>query len=224
MKPNQDMYHYHRELGRWKRDINVCVREGHMLFHPIEPLFLPEIVTDYLEIQFDEVMIEPHSISVFFLTFPLEIGVFVQASGVTKILDVVSFNTPKYSLYGSVNRGVITRWYKSGVFLSPPHVQNYQEGILRLKIENTTDDWVNVSRVIIHEKGMHVYFDEHCVSMAAEMIISFGGTAAVTGVSLPLYKDMTHSVRMYESRGSTPFFHTSISLIDSTFIMDAGLT
>ncbi|MDE2443237.1 MAG: DUF432 domain-containing protein [Methanocorpusculum sp.] len=219
-----DMYHYHRELGKWKRDTNVSVKEGRMLLHPVEPLYLPEAVTDYLEIRFDEVMIEPRGTSILFLTFPIEIGVFIQASGVTSILDVVSFKTPKYSLYGNANRGVITRWHKSGVFSYPPRVRNYLEGVLRLQIENTTDDWINVSRAVIHEKGMQVYFDEHFVSMAAEMVITSGGTAAVTGVARPLHEGMTRSLRMYEPRRSASFSNAAGSLIDSTFIMDAGLT
>ena len=74
-------------------------------------------VTDYLEIWFDEVMIEPRGTSILFLTFPIEIGVFIQASGVTSVLDVVSFKTPNF-LYCSANRVVITRWHKFGV--SPP--------------------------------------------------------------------------------------------------------
>ncbi|HJJ98906.1 MAG TPA: DUF432 domain-containing protein [Methanocorpusculum sp.] len=220
-----DVSHYHRELGKWKRDANISVKEGRMLLHPIEPLYLPEVITRYLEIQFDEVMIEPRSTNIFFLTFPIEIGVFIQASSVTSILDAFSFKTPKYSLYGSVNRGVITRWHKSGISTNPPRVRNYLEGVLCLEIENTTDDWVSVSRTVIHEKGVQVYFDEHVVSMAAKMTITSGGTAEVTGVARPLHEGMTRSLRMREPWSSTSISNASGSLIDSsTFIMDAGLT
>lgn len=224
IEQNMDMYRYHRELGKWKRDTNLSVKDGRMLLHPVEPLYLPEAVTDYLEIRFDEVMIEPRGTSIIFLTFPIEIGVFIQTAGTTSILDVVSFKTPKYSLYGNANRGVITRWHKSSVSAYPPRVPNYMEGVLRLQIENATDDWVTVSRAVIHEKGMQIYFDEHFVSMAAEMLITNTYTAAVTGIDRPLHEGMTRSLRMYESRRSTSFSNIPGALIDSIFTMDAGLT
>lgn len=224
IEQKMDSYSYHRKLGKWKRDTNISLKNGRLILHPVEPLYIPGSITDYLEVRFDEIMIEPRGTSILFLTFPIEIGVFLEASGVESVLDIVSFKLPKYSLYGSANRGVITRWHKSLVSSYPPRVKNYEEGVLRLQIENTTNDWVNVSRAVIHEKGMQIYFDEHFVSMAADMVITDPNTATVTGVDRPLHEGMIRSLRMYEPRRSTTFSNVSGLLVDTTFIMDMGLT
>lgn len=219
-----DLYNYHRALGQWKRDASISAKNGHMIIHPIEPLYLPEAITDFLEVNFDEIMIEPRGTSIVFLTFPIEIGVFVEASGAANILDVVSFKSPKYSLYGSANRGVITRWHRSKTYSFFPQIKNYEEGILRLEIQNTTTDWVSVSRVVIFEKGMRIYFNDRIVSMSAEMIVTSADSARVTGVDKPLREGMTPSLRMYEPRLSSTFSNMAEALSDMVFVMDSGLS
>lgn len=194
-----------------------------MLIHPVEPLYVPDAVTDFLEIRFEEIMIEPNGKTVLFLTFPIEIGVFIDSKGKADVIDVFTFKPPKYSLYGASNRGVITRWHQSKVYYYPPQVKNYEDGVLRLTIENSSGDWVYVSRVILYEKGMYVYYDDQVVSMAAEMTIVNRETADVTGVDRPLHEDMTRSLRMYRPRRTTSFANIPGAVIDTTFTMDSGL-
>ena len=223
LEQTRGLYHYRRALGKWTREANISAKDGRMLIHPIEPLYIPDAVTDFLEISFEEIMIEPNGKTVVFLTFPIEIGVFIESKGKSDIIDIFSYKSPKYSLYGAANRGVITRWHKSKTHYYPPPVKNYEEGLLRLSIENRTGDWVSVSRVIIYEKGMHLYFDEQVVSMAAQMIILQEERAEVLGVDRPLNDEMTRSLKMYKPRRSSAFSNMPGALIDSVFTMDSGL-
>ena len=151
LEQTQGLYHYRRAIGSWVREANISAPNGRMIIHPIEPLYVPDAVTDFLEIRFDEIMIEPNGKTVVFLTFPIEIGVFIESKGKSDIIDVFTFKSPKYSLYGASNRGVITRWHQSNTYYYPPQVKNYEEGILRLTIENGSGDWAYVSRVILYE-------------------------------------------------------------------------
>lgn len=224
MKKENSLYHYHREFGRWSRSANISVDENaKFIIHPIEPLYMPDAVTEFLEIKFEEIIIEPGGKTEVFLNFPIEFGVFVEVNGKAEVIDVFTLKYPKYSLYGTASRGAITRWYKSKTHTTPPLSRNFKEGILRLSIENKSFEWVPVSRVIIFDKGMSLYFDEHVVSMDADMIITLNGTAEVTAVDRPLHELMMKSHKMYKPRRTSTFTNIPGAVADNVFIMDSGL-
>ena len=215
------MYHYKRDIVGWKHESNIATQTGIFYLQPIEPLNLPDNVTDFIEIEFKEITIEPNSTTVVFLTIPIEIGVFLEAkNGERNLLDIVTFCHPKFSLYGAASRGVITRFHKSEVYAMPPSVENYKEGLLRLEIENDTDEWATVGRVVIYQKGLNLYYDETAVSACAKMIIRTHDVADVVGVDQPIREEMTESVQVFESRRTTPFCNIEGALLDTTFTMD----
>lgn len=218
------MYHYKRDIVGWKHESNIATQTGIFYLQPIEPLNLPDNVTDFIEIEFKEITIEPNSTTVVFLTMPIEIGVFLEAkNGERNLLDIVTFCHPKFSLYGAASRGVITRFHKSEVYAMPPSVENYKEGLLRLEIENDTDEWATVGRVVIYQKGLNLYYDETAVSACAKMIIRTHDVADVVGVDQPIREEMTESVQVFESRRTTPFCNIEGALLDTTFTMDMGM-
>jgi hypothetical protein len=218
------MYHYKRALGDWKTDINVCVTGAKVLIHPVEPLNLPDNLTDFMEIKFNPIRIEPSGICVVFVTMPIEIGVFLESKeGPAEILDIVSYVYPKYSLYGGANRGVITRFNESKVYYYPPSVKNYEAGLLKLEIENKSDEWATVGRVVIFQKGLYLYFDENFVTASAEMKIISPDVAVVTGIDSPVRPGMTPSNRLFKTRKLTPFYNVTGMLNDASFTMDMGL-
>jgi hypothetical protein len=218
------MHHYKRAIGNWKKESDISVSGGNLLLHPVEPLNLPDNVTDFLEIGFDPVVIEPDGKCVVFLTMPIEIGVFLESgSGSTSMLDIITFVYPKYSLYGGANRGVITRYHKSGVYYHPPSVKNHLSGIIKLEIENKSDEWVTVGRVVIYQKGLYLYFNDNYVAASVSMVIISPEVASVTGVESPIDEDMTSALRLYESRKTSAFFNIPGMLSDTTFTMDMGL-
>ncbi len=218
------MYHYKRALGDWKTDINVCVTGAKVLIHPVEPLNLPDNLTDFMEIRFNPIRVEPSGRCVVFVTMPIEIGVFLEsAEGSADILDIISYVYPKYSLYGGSNRGVITRFNESKVYYYPPAMKNYESGLLKLEIENKSDEWATVGRVVIFQKGLYLYFDENFVAASAEMKIISPDVAIVTGIDAPIRPDMTPSNRLFKTRKLTPFYNVTGMLNDTSFTMDMGL-
>jgi len=218
------MYHYKRAIGNWKTEYDISVKGGNLLFHPVEPLNLPDNVTDFLEIGFDPVIIEPNGKCTVFLTMPVEIGVFLESEhGLTDILDIITYVYPKYSLYGSANRGVITRYHKSKVYYHPPAVKNHEAGILKLEIENKSEEWVTVGRVIVYQKGLFLYFDESHVIASVSMVLGSSEVASVTGLEVPFTENMTPALRLYESRKTSAFFNIPGMLSDTTVTLDMGL-
>jgi hypothetical protein len=224
VKKEGGLYHYHREFGRWSRSADIAADEKTgLVIHPIEPLYMPDAVTEYLEIRFGEVIIGPEDSTEIFLNFPVEFGIFVETGGKTEVIDVFTLKYPKYSLYGTASRGIITRWYQSGTYSSPPLSRNFKEGILRLTIENKSAEWVAVSRVIIFDKGMQLYFDEHIVSMEAGMVIGPNGTAEVTAIDRPLHEGMMRAHKMYKPRKNSAFSNIPGAVAEGVFTMDSGL-
>ena len=218
------MYHYKRDIVGWKHESNIATQTKTFYLQPIEPLNLPDNVTDFIEIEFKEITIEPEGKAVVFLTIPIEIGVFLEAkNGDRNLLDIVTFCHPKFSLYGAASRGVITRFHKSEVYAMPPSVDNYKEGLLRLEIENDTDEWATVGRVVIYQKGLNLYYDETTVSASAKMIIRTHDVADVVGIDQPIREGMTQCLQVFEQRKTTPFCNIEGALLDSTFTMDMGM-
>ena len=218
------MYHYKRALGDWKTESNISVTGGNLVLHPVEPLNLPDNVTDFLEISFDPITVEPDGNCVVFVTMPVEIGVFIESENSrTDTLDIITYVYPKYSLYGRANRGVITRYHKSKVYYYPPAVKNHESGLLKLEIENNSDEWATVGRVIIYQKGLHLYFDENYVTSSARMTITDPEVATVTGIDIPFKADMTPALRLYKSRKTSAFYNVPGMLSDTMFTMDMGL-
>ena len=218
------MYHYKRDIVGWKHESNIATQTETFYLQPIEPLNLPDNVTDFIEIEFKEITIEPDGKAVVFLTIPIEIGVFLEAkNGERNLLDIVTFCHPKFSLYGAASRGVITRFHKSEVYAMPPSVDNYKEGLLRLEIENDTDEWATIGRVVIYQKGLVLYYDETTVCACAKMIIRSSDVADVVGISQPFREGMTESIQVFEFRKTTPFCNIEGALLDSTFTMDMGM-
>jgi len=218
------MYHYKRDIIGWKHESNIASQTGTFYLQPIEPLNLPDNVTDFIEIEFTEITIEPNSTTVVFLTMPIEIGVFLESkNGERSLLDIVTFCHPKFSLHGAASRGVITRFHKSQVYAMPPSVENYREGLLRLEIENDSSEWATIGRVVIYQKGLTLYYDETTVSACAKMIVRTRDVADVVGIDQPIREEMTESIPVFESRRTTPFCNIEGALLDSTFTMDMGM-
>lgn len=218
------MYHYRRDITGWKHEAHIAVQNGIFYLQPIEPLNLPDNVTDFIEIKFREIMIEPNGKTIVFLTMPIEIGVFLEAkSGEQTLLDIVTFCHPKFSLYGAASRGVIARFHQSEVYSLPPTVRNYQEGLLRLEIENDTNEWATVGRVVLYQKGLNLYYDDTTVSACAKMIVRSHDVADVYGIDQPIREGMVQCLQVFEQRRTTPFCNIEGALLDVTFTMDMGM-
>ncbi len=176
------------------------VGSGHRLvLHPVEPLRLPEEITQFLELAFDPHLIGPGEEQVVHLLFPFDLGVFVCSPGATDLIDLFSLNRPKFSLYGPLTGGFVTRWYRSRLSVGRPTPDPYVEGVLRLSIRNQTRDWVEVGRAVFDCRGMKLWFGDR-VGMVGSMRILRSSHAETEVQDEPLMPGWTRATELLSSK------------------------
>jgi hypothetical protein len=199
--PERDFYRYFREIkGGDTVEKNVISQRGKIVVCPIEPVNLPQNVATYMEIGFDPLFLEPFSKKTIYLTFPVEIGVFVVAKKDIKPLDIFSFVPQKYSLYGPSNGGRITRWVYSPIYAQIPEVNPLESGVIRLTLNNTTKEWVEVARALFEAYSMKIYYSDDLVSMSAGMRILSSKTAETEFFKEAVVEGMKKSIEYYLGR------------------------
>lgn len=209
------MVEYSRNCAGSMVKKHLASEGGRIIVNPVEPVNLPEEVTRFLELRFEPLLLEPSSRQTVYLTFPVEIGVFVATQEDAHLLDIFSLNRPRYSLYGLPDWGYITRWYQSALHHEIPATDPLREGVLALEIRNDASTWVEVSRAVFDSVGMKIYYHSF-VSMWAEMRVINSTVAETNFFDRPLVRGMTRSLEHYTVL-KIPGLHRE------EFLMDAGL-
>jgi uncharacterized protein len=197
-----------------------------IIISPVEPVNLPEEITKCLEVVFEPLLVGPGESQRIYLTFPLEIGVFISAKNVTELLDLFTLNQPKYSLYGPPRSGVICKWCKSQVYHYIPRTDPLREGIVDLEIQNNSQTWIEVSRAVFEADGMFMYYGES-VAMTARMTIISKTVAETTFIDKPMDPGMTRAIELYKARAIpgvglyTPRLQSVVE--KKAFLMEWGL-
>lgn len=170
-----------------------------IIINPVEPLKTPKDITPYILIDFEKsIFVEPKGVSKIYLTFPIDIGVFISGHKNYDLLDVFSLAKQKFTLYGDPGSGVICKYHKSPIYTSVPEQVNILiEGIVRLKIINTTDKWEEVTKCVFDSHGMKIYFDEKLVSLKANMKLSTDKIAETDFMDSGINKGMKKSLEIY---------------------------
>ncbi|MDD1706234.1 MAG: DUF432 domain-containing protein [Methanoregulaceae archaeon] len=185
----EGFFTYHRSSDHGEVHKIISGKGGKIVISPVEPVNLPEEVTKYLEIRFTPIAIEPDSVQEFYLKFPIETGIFLKGKGEGGILDIVGLTRPKYSLYGTPDDGIITRYYESPLYDRIPACEALREGVLSLTVRNSSRGWMEVSRVVIDCSSLSLYYND-MVTMAGQMEIFSREIADVRIDDRPLMKDM----------------------------------
>ncbi|HDS45220.1 MAG TPA: DUF432 domain-containing protein [Methanomicrobia archaeon] len=194
----------------------ILTRTGTVLINPVEPLHLPKELAKALLIELDKTLVvEPATTKTVFLTFPIEIGVFITANETVEVLDIFSLRPQKFTLYGDPRTGVICKYWRSTVSATVPAVNPRREGVVQLRINNSTSDWVTVTRAVFNAYTMKIYYNERLVSMRATMKILLRNLAETTFTDEPLERGMTKSLELYTVR--------KLQVPLTKFIMEAGL-
>jgi hypothetical protein len=187
-----------------------------VLINPIEPLNRPKELTPYLLIEFEKsIFIEPMTNRKIFITFPVEIGIFVHGKKDYQIVDILTLARQKFTLYGSVKNGVICKYWKSGVYSTMPDIDPIYEGGIELSVTNTTVRWVEVTKAVFNAYGMKIYYSDDMVSMKANMRILSKNIAEIEFIGSYLDKGMKRSLELYTSR--------KIPMITKKFLMEEGI-
>lgn len=195
-----NFYRYFREIAGGDAVEKMLLSDsGRIIVNPVEPLNLPENITHFMEIEFPSVFIEPFSRQEIYLTFPIEIGVFVAAKKDIQVLDIFSFHPQKYSLYGTPSDGIVTRWHWSEVHEDLPELDHNKTGVLKLILVNNHREWVEVSRVVLDGNGMKIYHGD-VVSMIARMKILTPKIAETDFTDTALLEGQMKSLELYMAR------------------------
>jgi hypothetical protein len=212
-----DFLRYHRNLGGTVVERIIASESGTVIINPVEPLNLPDEVTRFLEIRFEPIDIEPEATRRIYVTFPIEIAVFLMKNDAYRCIDIFSRIPQKYSLYGPTDSGVITRYHWSEVLLRRPEPDPSLYGVVELDLMNSTKNWVEVSRVVFENYGMKIYYDNDLVSMSAGMKIVKPMLAYTAFEDKPIRTGMQKSIELYYSR--------KLSVVDNMayYTMDEGL-
>ncbi|AKG91295.1 hypothetical protein GAH_01411 [Geoglobus ahangari] len=201
LERHPEHYIYRREFGGNTVEKVILSKKGRLVINPVEPVNLPKQVCHHLEISFKKrVIVEPKYRETFFLTFPVEIGVFTTGKGDIELIDVFSFVKPKYTLYGDPRNGLICRYWESEPSLSLPNPDPLREGVMRLEIRNTESEWVEVSRVVFNVYLMSIYYSDDLVFSNAEMEVTSKKVAETRFLLSPLRDGMRKAVEIFTPR------------------------
>ncbi len=163
-----------------------------IIINPVEPLNTPKEITPNLLIEFEKtLLLAGGDKKQIFLTFPIEIGVFISESKnkSPQLLDVLSLARQKFTLYGEVSNGVVCKHWKSSLYSSFPSLNPLQEGVMELTLRNISSDWASISKAVFSAYGMKLYYDGD-VFMKARMDILNRNTAETGFEMQPINGDM----------------------------------
>jgi hypothetical protein len=207
---------YRREspVGVSERGI-LDVPEG-IVMHPVEPLNTPKRISPYLLIEFSKALVVgPHSTQSVFLKFPVETGVFLPRGNDHDLLDILSLNPTKYTLYGTPRGGLVCRFWRSDVFRTVPKTNTVYEGVLKLEITNSTDTWVPLRKSVLDVHGMKIYYKDAMVAAWARMTLLSETKAESEFVDSPLEEGMLSSIELFRLG--------KLAVASSRFYMSEGL-
>ncbi len=217
-KLGKNAWTYKRSCESYEETIKqISGSSVEVVVNPVEPVNLPSEITSFLLIELEnELVLAPKENTKVFLTFPIEIGIILKQKENYRVLDIFSFLSQKYTLYGSVRTGKVCRYWKSRVYFKRPKTNPLEEGVLELDIKNSTHEWVSISRAVFSAWGMKIFYSKNLVSMRAVMKIINKDVAETSFVEEPLEKGMKKSIEIYMAR-------KIILPFASKFVMEEGL-
>lgn len=208
---------YHREMVDDMVEKNIFTDINDILICPIEPLNLPKKLTSSLLIEFEKpLVIGPGSKKRIYLTFPVEIGVFIPSDRSAMPLDMFTFTKQKFTLYGDVKTGSICKYWKSDIHNKPPRSDPAYEGVIELYLLNPGKRWVEVTKTVLNAYMMKIYYDASMVSMRARMKIISEDISETSFIDKPLRKGMRASKEVYTTQ-------IKQTLTGQKFIMEGGI-
>lgn len=211
-----DDFIYRSECAGARLEKILLARTGKVLINPIEPLNKPKELTSSLLIEFEKsLLVEPKATRKIFITYPIEIGVFISSNGDVEVLDILTLARQKFTLYGNPRSGVICKYWRSKVCSTRPTVNPVHEGVIELNITNRTSEWVNLTKVIFNAYGMKIYYRDDLVAMRATMKIVHKHNAETDFIDAPLEEGMTKAMELYTAK--------KLQVTTTKFVMGVGL-
>jgi len=210
---------YERRLDGKSVKKRILAKPGkHLIINPVEPTNTPAPISNHLLIELDcPVILPPRSSRVLFLTFPVEIGVFIKSKNKNQLVDVFAFSPNKFTLYGNedISVSLVCKYWRSMVYLSIPTVSPLAEGVMELTINNTSDCWNEVTKVVFNSYHMALFYNEAMIFMKGNMKITDKGLAQTSFEKTIKRVGMTRSLELYSL--------SKLNIASNAFVMELGL-
>lgn len=215
-KMSENSCYYSRTYLEEKVEKTLIISKGEIFVNPVEPLNTPRAMTPYLLIEFDKtLLIEPKATKKIFLTFPIEIAVFIRLNKIFNVIDTFSVSKQKFTLYGEPKNGVICKYWKSEVYETMPSPNPMHEGIIELNLSSSSADWEQVTKAVFNAYGMKVFYSSPLVGMKAKMKVEDDGIAETEFQDSSPERGMKKSLEAFPAR--------KLSMVATNFIMEYGL-
>jgi hypothetical protein len=203
------LYVYHRKSD--SELTKVMSSPFDLLVNPVEPVTQPKKITHYLLIRMvHPVLVAPGSKLTLFLTFPIEIGVFPEVEESVNLgfftstrkeeepMDLFTLTTPKYTLYGDLDNGVICRMWESEIHTQIPQVSPLSEGVVKVEIQNNAPQRKEITKIVFDAFYMKIFYKEFAM-MNAVVKINSNNTAETSILVDPPLEGMRRAARVFSS-------------------------
>lgn len=207
------LYLYHRISDH--QITKVLSSASSLIIHPVEPVTQPKEITHYLLIELKTpIFLAPQSTSRYFITFPIEVSIYISIKKNIEQIDSFTFTKPKYTLYGTPAHGPICKFWKSDVYSKIPDVNPYLEGVMKVKIQNTSSGWAELQKMVFNAYYMKIFYSNFACMNAVVKIQNNG--AKTSFVEKPISDGMKKALELYRLR--------KIPIVEKEeFVMEWGL-
>jgi len=209
-----DWFEYSRKCGDDEFSETIFSNDPDIVINPVEPLHLPGGISSKLLIEFDRsIRIEPKLSKKIYITFPIEVGVFVSKGNQLEKLDVFTRGRQKLTLFGTTKDGLICKYWESDVHKTIPKVDITKEGVIELTVSNLTQRWIEVHQTVLDAYGMKIFFSKDLVSMKANMRVLGELLGETYFVQEPLKQGMWKAAELFRPK--------KVPGLGSKFIMES---
>jgi hypothetical protein len=207
---------YKRDCLEEHVEKRLLATEGKILLNPVEPLNKPKALSSYFLVEFERsLVVEPRGTRKIFLTFPIEIAVYISLEKDFEVIDIFTLARQKFTLYGDPRNGVICKYWRSDVYAPMPSLDPVREGLIELTVANANTHWIELTKAIFNAYGMKLYYNDTMVSMKAKMNLKTGPIGEIGFVDSALKDGMNKSLEVYTAR--------KLSITSTKFTMEFGL-
>jgi hypothetical protein len=200
MYKDSGVFVYERAEGSDIISSTVISSASSFCVHPVEPVTQPKEISHHLLIQLTEPLyMAPKSQVKCYITFPIEIGVYISSKGQKEQIDSFTLTHPKYTLYGTPEHGEVCKLWSSSLHHTLPQVDPSCEGIMKVEITNGSGNWIKITKLVFDAFGMKIFFkDFACMNATMEVINN--QTARTTFVEKPIKEPMKKAVEYFTLR------------------------
>jgi len=205
---------YYRKAGEEEVEKIIYAEEGNVVICPVEPVNLPnEGTSQHLLIELEKpIIIEPRIEDVFYVKFPVEVGVFLIDKKDVERIDIFTITKPKYILYGPPESGIICKWWGSDAFSEAPEVKRLYEGVMKVEAKNNYSEWVEIRKMVFRALDMKLFYNEHAFMHSYLEILK--KTMGETSFNERKPKNMKRAIDIYLAKG--------IKRLEKKFVMEWG--